>query len=66
MSDDTKDEIIKALKLIRLICISFNSGENPQGCEECPFRLDSYTCAFECKAPQYWEINCSLSWRAFI
>lgn len=66
MSDITKDELIKALKLIRMTCISFQTGENPQGCEECPLRLDSTTCALECQAPQYWKINCSLSWRAFI
>lgn len=57
----TKEEILKALHIIKDIC-----QDESTDCDNCPFGNDEDLCRIKDRIPANWEINKEDSvWRAF-
>lgn len=57
-----KEEILKALKVIKNVC-----SEKKSDCEHCPFYLSNNGCQIMNKYPTFWKIqeDEDEKWRAF-
>lgn len=70
MSEAERKEIINALKVIKTVCLSYETSTEIEGdpCFQCPFCADEYgNCVFlsGSHSPQDWKINEGNHWRAF-
>ena len=63
---EEKNMIIDALKLLKMVCSSYQKICDIDGCTKCPLRKDNFgNCAILMESPSNYEINDSDEWRAF-
>lgn len=56
-TEDQKDQIIKAIKVIREVCLK-------NSCERCPFGDDAGDCRILEEVPEKWTVSGEQVWRA--
>lgn len=62
MTKEKKEELIKALDLIKEVCLMI------ENCSDCPLRDDEKDCCYlEINSPNHWKVkvNAEDDWRAF-